>query len=189
MVRIILFNILYMGTCGFALLRGGLPERLGVVILVADFQFSHWVIQPVALRYSGIEGAMFAIDLAAFIAFFAISLFSTRYWPIWMSAAQGCVVAGHVSGLRSDVIPFAYGNIVALWSYMLLALLFAATLRHRRRCRLYGADPAWRWQLSQDYRDGGPVNATHIDATDSPVDDTGQAGRQLRRHDRSTWSA
>lgn len=184
MIRIILFNIVYMGTCGFALWRGGLPERLGVIILVADFQFSHWVIRPITLRYDGIEGAMFAVDLAAFIAFFSISLVSTRYWPIWMAALQGCVAAGHVNGLRSDVIPFAYGNYVALWSYLLLVLLFIATLRHRRRCEIYGADPAWWWQLSQAYRDGGSVHGT-----DCPTHDDRAVARHIGRSGQSDIAA
>ncbi|ATI80845.1 hypothetical protein [Sphingobium yanoikuyae] len=169
MIRIFLFNFFYMGTCGFALWRGGLPERLGAILLVADFQLSHWLIRPVALRYSGVEEAMFAVDLAAFMGFFAISLFSTRYWPLWMATVQGCVAAGHMSGLRPDVIPFAYGNYVALWSYLLLVMLFVATVRHRRRRLRYGADPSWRWQLSQIYRDGGSVHATQGPAHDDYV--------------------
>ncbi|SEK03966.1 hypothetical protein SAMN05518849_1326 [Sphingobium sp. AP50] len=169
MLRIILFNIFYLGSSGFALVRGGVPERLAAVILVADFQLSHWVIKPLALRYSGVEGTMLAVDLAAFVALYAMSLFSTRYWPMWMAVFQGCAVAGHVNGLRADVIPFAYGNYVAVWSYLLLAILIAGTMRHCRRKRRYGRDPSWRWELPDTYRDGGPADAADISASPTSI--------------------
>lgn len=180
MIRIILFNIFYLGTSGFALVRGGVPERLAAVILVADFQLSHWMIKPLATRYSSVEGAMLAIDLAAFAAFYAISLFSTRYWPMWMAALQGCVVAGHVNGLRADVIPFAYGNYVAVWSYLLLAILFAGTVRHCRRKQRYGHDPSWRWKLPETYRDGGATDAADIPAT--PGHSPGHENKPIAGH-------
>jgi len=162
MIRIIIFNIFYVGTCAFTWMRGGRPERLAMVILIADFQLSHWVIKPLVSRYSGVEHAMLAVDLAAFLSFYAMSLFSSRYWPMWMAAMQGCVAAGHVNGLRPDVVPFAYGNIVALWSYLLLGMLILATIRHQRRILRYGHDPSWRWELSEHYREGGLVDADNF---------------------------
>ena len=164
MIRIIVFNLFYVGTCAFSWLRGGRPERLAMVILVADFQLSPWMIRPLASRYSGVEHAMLAIDLTALLAFYAMALVSSRYWPIWMAALQGCVVAGHVNGLRPDVVPFAYGNIVALWSYLLLGILIIATLRHQRRLARYGDDPSWRWELCENYREGGFVDADDVPA-------------------------
>eukprot|EP00456_Euglypha_rotunda_P077069 TRINITY_DN7255_c0_g1_i2.p2 TRINITY_DN7255_c0_g1~~TRINITY_DN7255_c0_g1_i2.p2 ORF type:complete len:231 (+),score=25.71 TRINITY_DN7255_c0_g1_i2:862-1554(+) len=162
MIRIIVFNLLYAGTCAFTWWRGGKPERFAMVVLIADFQLSHWAIRPLVSRYSGVEHAMLAVDLAAFLAIYAMSLFSSRYWPIWMAALQACVVAGHINGLRPDVVPFAYGNIVALWSYMLLGMLIVATIRHQRRIARYGDDPSWRWELSEDYRKGGLVDADDL---------------------------
>lgn len=164
MIRIIIFNLFYLGTCAFTWLRGGWPERLAMAILVADFQLSHWVIKPIVSRYSGVEHAMLIVDLSAFLALYAMSLLSSRYWPIWMAALQGCVVASHVNGLRTDVVPFAYGNIVALWSYLLLGLLIVATVRHQRRIARYGDDPSWRWELSETYREGGLVDADDVPA-------------------------
>lgn len=164
MVRIILFNLFYIGTCAFAWRRGGLPERMAAVILIADFQLSHWLIKPLVTRYDGLESAMLAVDAATCLAFFAMSLVSTRFWPMWMTAIQACVVSGHSSAMRTDVLPFAYGNYVALWSYLLLALLLAATIRHQRRIRRYGGDPSWRWELSDHYRKGGSADAHDIPA-------------------------
>ncbi|WP_224761559.1 hypothetical protein [Brevundimonas aurantiaca] len=152
------FNLVYAASCVYALVRGGTPERIGALILSADFQLSHWVIAPFVSRYASVEWAMMSVDLSACLALYTMSLFTARYWPMWMTAIQGIVVLSHLAGARIDVIPWAYGNAVALWAYVLLALLAAATRRHRRRLARYGIDPAWRWQLPPAYRMGGPAN-------------------------------
>ncbi|MCM8732404.1 hypothetical protein ACFO8O_15680 [Hephaestia sp. GCM10023244] len=150
------FNLLYVASCLFAMARGGAPERVGAGILILDFQLSHWLIAPLgAGRYLGVEWPMFGVDFGAFLALYALSLLSTRYWPIWMAAVQGCVALSHLAGLSPAVVPWAYGNFVALWAYALLAILGVATWRHRRRQRRFGIDPAWRSQLPSFYRKGG----------------------------------
>jgi hypothetical protein len=159
-IRIAIFNTLYAGTCAYAWIRGSKAERVGVIILIADFQLSHWLVAPLADRYSGVEWPMFAVDGGAMMAFYAMSLVTTRYWPLWMTALQACVTAAHLNGLRHDVVPFAYGHFVALWSYLQLAILAAATIRHRRRLKRYGTDPAWRWHLTETYKNGGVADDT-----------------------------
>src|SRR3546814_12359855 len=77
-----------------------------------------------------------------------------------MAAMQGCVALSHLSGLRLDIIPWAYGTVVAGWAYAMLVVLIIATCRHRQRLRRYGADPAWYWQLPPAYRCGAPYDAT-----------------------------
>ncbi len=178
MIRIIVFNIFYAGTCAFTWLCGGRPERLAMVILIADFQLSHWMIKPFVSRYSGVEHAMLLVDLSAFVALYAMSLVSSRYWPAWMAALQACVVAGHVNGLRADVMPLAYGNIVALWSYLLLGILILATVRHRRRIARYGQDPSWRWELSEYYREGGLVDEEKVPGNPAKCNRAPRAGGQ-----------
>lgn len=167
MLRVAVFNSLYVACCAYALIRGGAPERIGAAILIANFQLSLWVVAPFERRYGEVEWAMFAVDMGAFLAFYGLSLFSARYWPMWMAAVQGVVALSHFAGLRADIIPWAYGNAVALWSYLLLGMLAVATWRHRLRVRRYGIDPAWRWQLPTDYRAGKPAGESwRSDQTD-----------------------
>ncbi|HBI20129.1 hypothetical protein FJQ54_12490 [Sandaracinobacter neustonicus] len=155
MSRLIIFSTLSVVCCAYALTRGGAPERIGTVILIANFQLSRWVVAPFDALFGKVEWAMFAVDLTAFVALYVMSLFSARYWPIWIAAVQGVVALTHLAGLWTDfIIPWAYGNAVALWSYVLLAMLAVATWRHRVRLRRYGIDPAWRGQLPPSYREG-----------------------------------
>jgi hypothetical protein len=143
LLRILLFNLFYAGTSVFALWKGGAPERIAVLFLAADFQLSHWFLKPIVSRYSGVEWPVFAIDTVAFLGFYILSLLTTRYWPIWMAAVQGCVALSHLTGMRVDVIPAAYGNFVVVWSYILLIILIVATIRHRARVARDQIDPAW----------------------------------------------
>lgn len=156
MIRILIFNALYIVSSLFALIRGGAPERIGAVILIVDFQLSAWVVEPMQSRFAGVEWPMFAIDSAAFVALYLLSLVTTRYWPAWMAGTQACVALSHLAGLRLEIIPWAYGTVVAVWAYAMLIMLVVATCRHRQRLRRYGADPAWVWQLSASYRSGAP---------------------------------
>ena len=165
MVRILIFNTLYIFSSLFALIRGGAPERIGAMILIADFQLSFWVVAPMHRRFAGVEWPMFAVDGAAFAALYLLSLMTTRYWPAWMAAMQGCVALSHLAGLRLDIIPWAYGTVVAAWAYAMLIMLAVATRRHQQRLQRYGKDPAWIWQLPPTYRAG----ATH----DGPLERAG----------------
>ncbi|WP_148291412.1 MULTISPECIES: hypothetical protein [Brevundimonas] len=160
----VIFNLLYILSCSYALLRGGAPERIGAVILIANFQFSHWLIAPLESRYADVEWAMFCVDGVAFLALYALSISSTRFWPIWMAAIQGVVAISHLAGLRPDVISWAYGNAVALWAWVLVAILASATWRHQFRLRRFGSDPAWPRQLPPSYRAGMTIGAGETQA-------------------------
>ncbi|QKR99743.1 hypothetical protein F9288_08895 [Sphingomonas sp. CL5.1] len=152
-----MFNLFYAASCVYALVRGGAPERIGAAILVADFELSLLVVKPIASRFTGVEWTMFAVDLGAFGALYALSLFTTRYWPAWMAAFQGCVALSHIAGFRGEIAPWVYGTVVAAWAYAMLAILAAATWRHQRRLLRYSIDPAWVWHLPESYRSGAPV--------------------------------
>jgi len=158
MLRILVFDLLYVSCCLFAFVRGGVPERLGALILIADFELSLLVVEPMSGRFSGVEWSVFYVDLFAFFALYLLSVLSARYWPIWAAAVQGAVALSHLTGLRSDIIPWAYGSMVAIWSYLLLIILAVATWRRRRRLKRYGLDPAWYWQLPSWYLEGGRVD-------------------------------
>jgi len=158
MLRILIFDLLYVSCCLFALIRGGAPERFGALILIADFELSLLVVEPMNGRFSGIEWSVFYVDLFAFLALYLLSILSARYWPMWAAAVQGAVALSHLTGLRSDIVPWAYGSMVAIWSYILLIMLAAAARRHRQRLKRYGLDPAWSWHLPSWYLDGGCVD-------------------------------
>lgn len=144
-MRHILFFIYLPLACGFALTRGGLPERIASVTILAGTAATLFVAPTLPYRFRHVEPGIFAVDLAMFLIFTGLALRSTRFWPIWIAGLQGATVVMHCARLiASQVVPQAYMDAVALWSYPLIAILAIGTWRHGRRLRTLGSDPAWK---------------------------------------------
>jgi len=139
----ILFYALLFGGLGYAVIRGGAPERLFALMCVAGFAVTLLVETPQPHAFRHVEFGVFFVDLAMFCALFVLSVFSTRFWPIWMTAMQGLTVLAHVMALMPEPSPFGYQAMEQFWSYLQLMLLIVATWRHRRRLARYGTDPSW----------------------------------------------
>lgn len=145
MIRFLLFNLLYIGSCGYALLRGGAPERIAAALLVVTIEASWLLLTPFSIRFRHVELGVFLVDIFLFVAFYALSLPSRRFWPIWIAAFQGMGMVSHLAVFAPHVIQWAYGNAVQLWSYPMLILLGVGTYRHRQRLKRTGRDRAWIW--------------------------------------------
>ena len=145
MARLILFLILWLGCCFYALARGGAPERIGAAVFLAAALLSLALEQPSGARWNSVELGVLIVDLAVFAGFFMLAVAANRFWPLWMSGMQGVQVFSHFAiALDAKVIPWAYWNAQTLWAYPMLVLLAVATWRHRLRVRRQGADPSWR---------------------------------------------
>ena len=145
MIRFLLFNALFVGSCGYALLRGGAPERIAAALLVATIEASWLLLTPLAIRFRHVELGVFFVDIALFGSLYALSLPCRRFWPIWITACQGLGMVSHLAVFAPHVIQWAYGNAVQLWSYPMLILLGVGTYRHRQRLKRTGRDRAWIW--------------------------------------------
>ena len=125
--------------------RGGRPEQIGAATLVlgvlASIAFSH----PVALQFQGVEAGMLAVDAAMLGVFLWLSFKSTRFWPAWVSGMLMAEIAVHVMRVTvPDVVPKAYLDAVAIWSWIAQIILIVATWRHRRRLARLGVDSSWK---------------------------------------------
>jgi hypothetical protein len=157
-----IFFALLIGACGYAAARGGAPERITAVAmvaaLVATLAFAH-LLPPRQGAYAAMEIGVAATDLSLFMLIVAIALFSTRFWPMLMASMMGCGLFGHLTKpLGPDILPKAYYIAVALWSYPELLLLVVATWRHQMRLARYGVDYAWVRDLPQRYRNGWSID-------------------------------
>lgn len=128
---------------GFA--RGGRPEQIGAATLVlgvvASIAFSH----PDALQFQSVEAGILAVDIAMLGVFLWLSFKSTRFWPAWVSGMLMAEVAVHVMRVTvPNVVPKAYMDAVAIWSWAAQIILIVATWRHRRRRARLGFDRSWK---------------------------------------------
>ncbi|ODU67767.1 MAG: hypothetical protein ABT11_19110 [Novosphingobium sp. SCN 66-18] len=152
MTRQFLFDIFLLLSCAYAFLRGGLPERITGILLLAGDLLSVLAVSEQPTRFHREEFGLLAVDCSLFVVLWWISVRSTRWWPLFLAGLQLDAVIAH--GMRlfaSDVMPISYLNAVALWSYPMLAALVAGACRHQRRLHFYGRDSAWKaWRAAVD---------------------------------------
>ena len=136
MTRLIIYNLLLFGACGYAFWRGRDDAR----IVAAAFFIGNFA--TFALRsqisggYSSLETGIFAVDVACLLAFTYAALISDRFWPLWVSGLQLTTSFGHVlKAVHSDMLPLAYAAALRFWGYPILIILAVGVWRHQQRLR------------------------------------------------------
>lgn len=144
MGKMIFFYVLLLVCCGYALLRGGAPERIGAAIYAVGTGLTVVALQEAAIRYGSVEVGALIVDMAALIAFLVLALRARRFWPLWIAALQAVGTAGHLAKLADpELMRWAYAFLLGIWSYPMLLLLAIGTYNHQQRLRRFGSDPAW----------------------------------------------
>lgn len=153
MERVILFNALQLLASGYAIARGGAPERLAGVSLVIAALSTRLLQSAISTRFVKVEAGMLVVDLILLIVLLVIAANADRYWTMWMAALQALGAGAHlVRLLDHDVLRFVYALLTAIWSYPIVILLVAGTARHRRRMAGGGGDLDWSRQEPIDPR-------------------------------------
>ena len=129
MVRLIIFNALLLGSCGYALLRGTHDAKIiAIVTLVASF-----ATLLLFRTYSEVEFGVLIVDVLTFLAFAAVALKSDRFWPLWISGLQLTTTFGHLlKAFEDQLVPIAYAVALRSWSYPIQIILAVAVWRTRR---------------------------------------------------------
>jgi hypothetical protein len=144
MSKLVVFYVLLLACCGYALLRGGGPERIGASFYAVGTGLTILARGEAAIRYGSLEVGPLIVDLAALISFLVLALYARRFWPLWMTAFQAIGTAGHLAKLADpEMIRWAYAFLLGIWSYPMLLLLALGTWRHQQRLKHFGSDPAW----------------------------------------------
>lgn len=125
----VLFLSVLVAVLGVVAWRGGTDERLAATAIVAATFLS-----PVvrARGYAGLELGLVLVDTGLFLALVGIALRSRSFWPMWAAGFQLCGLAGHLAAAKSSaMVPAAYAETLAIWSYAVLATLLVGTLVER----------------------------------------------------------
>lgn len=139
---VILFLGLWLGVCGYALWRGGQPERLVAGMFLIAFPLGSFI--NAKLRSEGIQWGSLSVDLALLVLLLMIALRANRYWPMGIVAMQLLQVMGHLLKLADPtMLPLLYWLSSVVWAYPMLILLLLGAVRHRNRVRRLGPEPSW----------------------------------------------
>jgi len=141
MDRIVIFYLLLLLASGYAMWRGGGPERIvGAAMLIAGVltrasYLAHYL--PNADYFEVVHWGVLAIDLVLLGVLLAVALTADRFWTLWLVAFHALGTGGHlVRGLDHGIEPIAYAILLASWSYPMVLLLVIGTARHARRRKL-----------------------------------------------------
>ena len=130
----ILFWGIVVLICAYAWWQGGTEERIAATTCLAATVATHFVISPLAVRYTRVEDGLLAIDIAVLFAFVGIALYSARFWPLWAAGFQLTVSMSHMlKGVDLDLLPRAYAAAAVFWSYPILIVIVVGTWRTRRK--------------------------------------------------------
>ena len=144
MLRITIFVALLILTCGYALWRGGAPERAVGTALLAATAASAVVRADVDHRFVEMETGLLIVDGVLLIVLVMVASRADRGWPLLVAGLHLVTVGAHVTKLvEPGMIPVTYALLIALWSYPMLIALGIGTWRHHCRIRRHGADRDW----------------------------------------------
>lgn len=129
----LLYDIVLLGSCSFAIWRGGTDERVGAAIMLVGSAFTVASMLSPSFDWSGSRSGMVIVDLAVLAALLILSLRTDRFWPLWMTAFHLIGVTSHLAMLveTSNALP-AYAMLQGFWAYPMLAALVIGTAARAR---------------------------------------------------------
>jgi hypothetical protein len=135
MLRLVLFWLLLLMSCGYALWRGRKYERIAALVFISATVVSILGHSP-HHRYFAIEAADLIVDTSVLAAVVAIALASDRFWPLWIAGLQLVDSMSHLlKAIHADLLPQVYGAAERFWSYPILVVLLVGAWRQHQRSR------------------------------------------------------
>ena len=131
--------------CGYALWRGGAPERVAAALQIGAFVLTLAAHRLFEGGFRSVDIGTAAIDLALLTALVVLAWRSTRFWPLWVGGWQLAAIIAHLAKmLDPNMMATGYAIQAQIWAYPMLLATAAGAWRHQVRRRAGDADPAWK---------------------------------------------
>jgi len=157
-MRIMLFTALLIGCCGYALWRGGAPERIVGAALAAAYVATVLTYSSLPQRFVAVEIGTLAVDLTLLVVLVAVAVCADRFWPFIVGGLHLSSVGAHLlKYLDVNMIRVTYALMIAMWSYPMLIALAIGTRRHQLRLKRQGYDLAWTVRDGHEHGQAGPA--------------------------------
>lgn len=142
-MRVILYYMLLSALVLVAIWRGKADERLAAGVCVAGTFLTVLAGDHLRVHSSSFHAMAFLVDLGVFLAFLAVALKSTRFWPIWVAGLQLTATTIHPMMVVTPDLPGkVFGAALAFWSYPILLVIGIG---------------AWRTQLIERWRGSADI--------------------------------
>jgi exosortase/archaeosortase len=130
-------------TTGYAMVRGGGPERLGAVVLLW-LTVGVLIIGPLLSMHLRIDWAGVIVDLIGLASFLYLGLRTDRTWTLWACSAQVIAVIGHlVSYIQAHEADLAYGVMTRGPAYIQCLALLIGTRAYSNRAAKRASSTFW----------------------------------------------
>lgn len=147
MERVWLFNAVQVAASGYALTRGGAPERVAAIALLLAAVATRLFSMANPVTFLNVSVGIMIVDVTLLVVMLAITLHADRFWPAWVTALHALGTGAHLArAISPDIIRLAYAVLSVAWSYPIILLLIVGTLRHSQRIRSRGWDLDWSRQ-------------------------------------------
>jgi hypothetical protein len=128
----LLFWLLAVTSCIYAIVFGGKDGRLAALLIIAASVLT----VPAAhmgRAWGELETARLMVDLGLLLGLYVLMLSSRRYWPIWMTGFHLIAVATHVSVMIAPgFTPQIYRALQSFWAIpVLLSFMIGVELDRR----------------------------------------------------------
>lgn len=144
-MRIALYATLWFIASGYAILRGGEPERAGAACLLW-LSAGIFIFRPfVALDLFALDKGAVIVDATALAALLVLALKANRTWPIWACSAQVVAVTAHlIRYLDLHEAPMAYALMFRAPSYLQCVVLIIGTRMYQLALQKGDSCSSWR---------------------------------------------
>lgn len=153
MVVLVAFQLIFWICALYAICRGGGPERIGAVAMIAattsSLAAAHW-----GLQWNGVFLGVLLIDGVLLVVFYVLALHANRVWPMLATAAHMIQTSGHFVKIADLETPYFAYWATQLWSFPIVLLLAIGTWHHQVRRKRYGADPSWSGSFARSAATG-----------------------------------
>lgn len=130
---------------GYALRRGGAPERMAAAMVLAAVAATIAVGLLASADFVSTVWGVALVDAALMLGMAWLAIRADRFWPIWMLAILTLGPIAHLGAtVAPGMPPDGYAILHAISGYPTQLLLALATWRHQRRLTSQGSDPDWR---------------------------------------------
>lgn len=144
MIRILVFDMLNLAVILYAMSRGGGPERLAALLLLAARLATLVMPFDYHSTFRTINWGNFLVDLSLLVALMLLATRANRFWPMWMASIQLLTIGMHAVRVYDvQIIAIVYSRLSGQLAYPMLAMLALGVWRHRQRLSAFGSDPSW----------------------------------------------
>ncbi|UUR08140.1 hypothetical protein [Sphingomonas glaciei] len=146
MIRILIFQVIFLTCVWYAWKAGGQPERAAMLAQAVAYSIT---LSTGYLRVAGgftniVEGWLIA-DILLLAALIWLALQANRLWTLLLAGLHLAAIFVHLAkATYPQFPPFGYALFLQFWAYPMLLTTAIGIRRHQIRLRRYGPYPDWK---------------------------------------------